>query len=350
LLKLYYVAFFSAILTALAATPLSIVIARKAGALDPLHPRKIHLKETPRWGGIGILAGFLAGLLVLWFSYPPFKKLLHFSQGIARDGKVIFTLNLGEQLAGILFGACLLFGLGLWDDKKPVRPAIKFLIQIIAAYVAMTYGVRIYGLSIPGYEAYSQFPLWFMQIATLLWLVGMTNAVNLVDGLDGLAAGLVAIVAASFLSIALLHPKSLTPPFSHQIKLAGIIAAALLGASLGFLVYNFHPAKVFMGDSGSLSTGFILGCIAVTGAFKTTALAVLFVPFLLVAVPAFDMAAAFLRRIVRKQSPFEADRSHFHHYLLRKGWTQREAVLLVYVATLVLSLASFVIVTMKIKG
>jgi UDP-GlcNAc:undecaprenyl-phosphate GlcNAc-1-phosphate transferase len=186
-----------------------------------------------------------------------------------------------------------------------------------------------------------------MQIITILWLVGMANAVNLIDGLDGLAAGVVAIVAGSFIAVSLIQEKTLTPFLMNQTKLAGVIAAALLGGVLGFLIYNFHPAHVFMGDSGSLSIGFLVGCIAVIGTFKTTILAVLLVPFILVAVPFFDMTFAFSRRLWRHQNPFEPDRGHIHHRLLDAGWTQREVVLMIYVVTLVLSILSVTVVGVK---
>jgi len=337
----------SSLLVSLIMTPVSIKLASYFGAIDKIEPRKIHRRIKPRWGGIGILSGFFMGLLILWIFEPEFKELLQFSKGIVRNEKVRFTLNLGEQLAGITFGVVVLFILGLIDDRKSVRPGVKFLIQIIAAFGAMIYGVRIYGLSIPGFESYAHFPVSITMIVTVLWLVGMSNAVNLIDGLDGLAGGVVAIVAGSFLAVTLIQGEGHSLLFENQMKLAGIVAAALLGGTLGFLVFNFHPAHVFMGDSGSISLGFLVGCIAVIGTFKTTILAVLFVPFILVAVPVVDMAMAFGRRLINKKSPFEADRSHFHHKLLDAGWSQREVVLLVYVVTLILALISVTVVGIK---
>jgi UDP-GlcNAc:undecaprenyl-phosphate GlcNAc-1-phosphate transferase len=246
---------------------------------------------------------------------------------------------LGEQLAGILVGSFIIFTVGFIDDRKPVQAGIKFLLQIIAAYVAMIYGVRIYGLSIPRFEAYANFPLWLVQLTTVIWLVGMSNAVNLIDGLDGLAAGVVCIVAAAFLAVVLIQEGNHSQLFQHQMTLAGVIAASLLGGTLGFLVYNFYPAQVFMGDSGSLTLGFLLGAMAVIGTFKTTILAVLFTPLFLVAVPMADMTFAFGRRLMSKKNPFAPDRSHLHHRLMDAGWTQREVVLLIYVITLLLAFA-----------
>ncbi len=347
MLELYLIAVGTAFAVSLAATPASMTLARRFGALDLLDPRKVHTKVKPRWGGIGIMAGFFAAILVVWLFFPSFHKILQFKRPVTHNGDVVFTLRLVEQFSGILFGVVLLFILGIVDDLKPVKPIVKFLIQIIAAYVAMIYGVRIYGLSLPGFEAYQQFPLWFMQLVTVLWLVGLTNAINLVDGLDGLAGGLVAIVVGAFLAAALVQDGSPKLWMTNQMRLTGIIAASLLGGVLGFLVYNFYPAKVFMGDSGSLSLGFLVGCIAVIGMFKTTILAVLVIPFLLVAVPIADMTVAFGRRLLNKKNPFAADRSHFHHRLLDSGLTQREVVLFIYVVTLVLAMVSVTVVGIK---
>jgi UDP-GlcNAc:undecaprenyl-phosphate GlcNAc-1-phosphate transferase len=347
MIRVYFIASITSFLVSLVATPASIYLARKWGVLDPLDPRKVHTSEKPRWGGIGIMGGFLASLLVVRLFLPELNKILNFSQGVLNKGKLIFTLNLGEQLAGILFGTLLLFIVGLCDDRKPISAGMKLLFQIIAAYVAMTYGVKIYGLSLPGFESYSFFPLWFMQIVTVLWLVGLCNAVNLIDGLDGLAGGTVAIIAGAFLAVALIQEGTHSVMFDFQMRLAGLIAAALMGGVLGFLVYNFYPAQVFMGDGGSLSVGFLVACIAVIGAFKTTILAILFVPFLLLAVPVTDMTFAFIRRLINKQSPFKPDRGHFHHRLLDSGWSQREVVLLVYSVTLALSLFSITISAVK---
>ncbi len=341
MLRLYLIAVVSSFVVSLAATPVSIALARRFGAIDAPDPRKVHAKPTPRWGGIGVMAGFFFAMFALWYFIPAFSHLLTFHQGIVRGGKVVFTLALSDQLAGILFGVTLLFIVGLVDDRRPVPAGMKLSLQIIAAYVAMTYGVRIYGLSVSGHE--SQFPLWLMQIVTVLWLTGLCNAVNLVDGLDGLAAGVVAIVAGAFLAVTLVQQAGIGALFTNQMRLAGVIAAALAGGLLGFLVYNFHPAQVFMGDSGSLSIGFLIGCIAVIGAFKTTTLAVLVIPFVLVSIPVVDMAWSFSRRVLNRQNPFAPDRGHLHHRLLDAGWTHREVVFMVYVVTLILAAFSITI-------
>lgn len=345
--RLYLIALAIAFAGSLIGTPLSMLLARRFDAMDPVDPRKIHLEPKPRWGGIGVMIGFFLSIVSLWYGFPAFRKLLTFSQGIAQKGKVLFTLNLREQLAGILAGTLILFIVGLIDDRRPMKPTLKLSWQIIAAYVAMTYGVKIYGLSIPGMEAYAYFPLWLMQVITVLWLVGLCNAVNLIDGLDGMAAGVVAIVSGAFLAVTMIQLGSHSVLFSQQMKLAGFIAAALMGGVLGFLIYNFYPARLFMGDSGALSIGFLVACIATIGAFKTTIFIVLLIPFFLVAVPVADMTVAFGRRLLNKQNPFSADRGHLHHRLLDAGWTQREVVLLVYTITLLLACLSITMVALK---
>lgn len=346
-MRIHLIALATALIVSLVATPFSVKLAKKFGAIDKMGARKIHRGERTRWGGMGIVFGFFSGLFFLWAMVPEFRQLLNFTYVMVRDGKPHFTLNLGEQLAGILFGVVLLFIVGLVDDRKPVKPGIKFLLQIIAAFVAMIYGVRIYGISVPGFESYSHFPVFVTMVVTILWLVGMANAVNLIDGLDGLAGGIVAIMAGAFVAVSLIKGQTHSLLYSSQMKLGGIIAAAMLGGVLGFLVYNFHPAHVFMGDSGSLSLGFLVGCIAVIGTFKTTILSVFIIPFLLVAVPVLDMAMAFSRRLLNKKNPFEPDRSHLHHKLIDAGWTQREVVLMIYVVTLILALVSVTVVGVK---
>ncbi|MFN0117561.1 MAG: glycosyltransferase family 4 protein [Elusimicrobiota bacterium] len=339
----YFVAIVSALVVSLILTPFSAKLARRFGAIDLPDPRKVHHDALPRWGGIGIMGGFLSSLLIVYLFFEDFRKMLMVSQPFVRKGKILYTLDMADQLIGILLGSFILFVVGLVDDRKPINPGMKFLLQIIAAYVAMTYGVRIQGISIPYLSEISQFPLWIMQILTVLWIVGLSNAMNLIDGLDGLAGGTAAIISGAFVAVTLIQDGMYTNIFGLEMKLAGLLAACLLGATIGFLVYNFYPAQLFMGDSGALTVGFIISCLAVVGAFKTTLLAVLVIPFLLVAIPVLDMTVAFGRRLLGGKNPFAADRGHFHHRLLDRGWTQREIVFLVYIVTLVLA---FICVTM----
>jgi len=265
---------------------------------------------------------------------------------LMEGGDVVGLLSLKAQFVGILVGALVVLALGMWDDRKSLPALPKLLVQIIAAYVAMVYGVRIAGLALPGL-GFVDFPIFLSQIITLLWLLGFMNAVNLIDGLDGLAAGLAAIAAGTFLVVCVLQGETKIVLFSKQLKLAAILSAAVLGASLGFLLYNFHPARVFMGDGGALFLGFMLGAISIIGTLKTSAVLAVIIPVLVVALPVLDVAFAMFRRFRSGQGMMQADRLHFHHRLLAFGWTQKEIVLLMYVVTLVLSILTILLTLFK---
>ncbi|MBI4397455.1 MAG: undecaprenyl/decaprenyl-phosphate alpha-N-acetylglucosaminyl 1-phosphate transferase [Elusimicrobia bacterium] len=327
-------------------TPVSIWLSERFGAMDQPDPRKIHSKPMPRWGGFGVFASALAAMFVLLWLEPRFGQLLSFRHKVLENGEIVGLLSLKQQFAGIWAGALVCLFLGMWDDRRPLSPFPKLLIQIIAAYVAMVYGVRMAGVALPGL-GFVQFPIFLSQIVTLLWILGFMNAVNLVDGLDGLAAGIVAIAAGTFLVVCALQGETRVILYSKQLKLAAVLSAAVCGAAAGFLLYNFHPARVFMGDSGALFMGFMLGAISIIGTLKTSAVIALIIPVLVVALPVLDVAFALFRRFRAGQGLMQADRGHFHHRLLAQGWSQREIVLLVYCITLVLSLFTILLTIYK---
>lgn len=340
-------AFFLALAGALLVTPASIWLADLLGVHDLPGARKVHRRPVPRWGGLGIFAGVLLALSGLYFFSETFQSLLRFKGSFYPNDPQGF-LSIDKQLMGILAGGTLVMILGLVDDYKNVSAAVKLPIQIIAAYMALDYGVRISGLTFP-WAGYVRFPILVSQILTVLWILGFMNSVNLIDGLDGLAAGLVAIASGTFLVIALLQWDSKILFFTRQMQLAAVLSAVLCGSALGFLFYNFHPAKTFMGDSGALFMGFLLGTITVIGTLKTAAVLALVIPLIVIAVPVIDVAFAIFRRWRTKQGLMVADRKHFHHRLLQWGWSQREAVLLVYVFTLILSIVSIVLTVFKAR-
>jgi UDP-GlcNAc:undecaprenyl-phosphate GlcNAc-1-phosphate transferase len=346
--SVYFIAFFVSLAASAALTPLCIRLARRLGVMDQPDPRKVHKEPTPRWGGLGIMGAILLTLGGLWSYSKPFRGLLHFAYQLKNPAGLMGILSLKAQLAGILLGAALVLVLGLIDDKKGVKASAKVLTEIIAAYIAMTYGVRIAGISVPWGE-YLSFPLWMTQIITVLWLVGMTNAVNLIDGLDGLAAGVAALVAMTFLAVAVLQDQTHVVLFAKQLKLSAVISSCIAGSCTGFLFYNFTPARVFMGDGGALGLGFLLGCVAVTGTFKTAAAAAILIPFVIAALPVADMTFSVVRRMWFKTALFQPDRGHIHHQLLDRGWTQREIVFLMYIVTLFFSIASILLTVFKGK-
>ena len=343
---LYIAGFLIALAISLGATPLSIWLAKRFDVMDHPNARKVHAMPIPRWGGLGIYLGIVGciGALSLWF--PHFDQLLEFHQSLYAQGRFIDRISLDHQLAGILVGLTLVVVLGMMDDRKPVSALPKLLTMIIASLMAMNYGVKITGLRLPFLDYY-QFPVLLSQALTVFWIIGFMNAINLSDGLDGLAAGLAAIAAATFLAVAIIQGHTDTLFIAKQLKLAGVLSAVLCGSCLGFLPYNFSPARVFMGDGGALGVGFLLGAITVIGTLKTTAVLSLMIPVIVVALPVLDVSLAMIRRYRKKARIMEPDRDHLHHRLMNRGWTGREVVLLVYVLTLILSIVAIFLAIVK---
>lgn len=340
----YLVSFLLAFSGAVIFTPISIFLAKEFRVLDKPQMRKVHLQPMPRWGGIGIYLGFFFALLLVYWIFPSVKNLLSFRY-LSRFGEV----SLRQQLVGIIFGATVVFILGLIDDKKPVQALTKFLVQIIASYIAMDYGVRISGLALPFLRRFYDFPLILSQLLSVFWICGFMNTINLADGLDGLAAGIAGIAALTFFIVSLIQGMTRQIILANQLKLAALLSVLLMGVCLGFLVYNFHPAKVFMGDSGALFLGFLLAGISAVGTLKTAAIVSLFIPVIVVALPVVDVLLAIIRRIQQGRKIMEPDRQHIHHRLLRFGWSQREVVLFIYVLTLLLSIVSITVTVFKAR-
>ena len=289
---------------AFAVTPLVKRLAQRVGAMDvPKDERRMHKIPIPRMGGLGIFFAFLVA--VLCFA------------GIDRE------------LRGILLGATIIVVLGILDDILTLNALPKFAVQIVAAVIAVLHGCRI--------EHFMGFRLatWLSYPVSVIWIVAITNAVNFIDGLDGLAVGVSAISTASLLVIALMVSES---------NIA-IILAALLGACLGFIPYNFNPAKIFMGDTGSTFLGFILATMSIQGLFKFYAVISFAVPFLILGLPIFDTAFAMIRRMAHGQSPMQADRGHIHHRLIDMGLNQKQAVATLYVISGILGLSAVVLTT-----
>ncbi len=289
------------------ATPLVKNLAYKVGAIDvPKDERRMHHQPIPRLGGLAIFIAFL-------FT-------------------VIIFADIDRQLQGMLLGAVMIVILGVLDDILSLKALPKFLVQIAAAGVAVYHGCVIQFVSNPNvFSETSYISLhWLSVPVTIIWIVAITNAVNFIDGLDGLAVGVSAISTASLLIIALMV---------GEINIA-IILAALLGACGGFIPYNLNPAKIFMGDTGSTFLGYTLACLSVTGLFKLYAIISFAVPFLVLGIPIFDICFAFLRRIAKGQNPMTADRGHVHHRLIDMGFSQKQAVAISYMLTAILGLAA----------
>jgi UDP-GlcNAc:undecaprenyl-phosphate GlcNAc-1-phosphate transferase len=337
--SVYYGAFFLSLTATCLFVPVALWASRRWGALDMPDPRKVHTAPIPRWGGLAMFLGFLSSVAALCMFHPRLQSLLAFRHRWTENGEVTGILSIKSQLVGILVGGSIVFVLGMMDDKKPLPAVTKLLMQIIAAYAAMMYGVRIAGMTLPG-MGYVTFPIWLSQAVTLFWMLGFMNTINLVDGLDGLAAGVAVIAAGTFLMVCVLQGETKVVLFAKQLKLAAVLSAALCGAAMGFLFFNFHPARIFMGDGGALFLGFILGAASVIGTLKITAVMAFVIPVLVIGLPVMDVAFAMFRRMRNGQGLFAPDKGHFHHRLLSRGWTQREVVFMAYIITLLLSLAT----------
>ena len=306
----YMLAFLIAIGAALVVTPGVILFAAKTGAMDAPDARKVHKKPIPRIGGIGIYIAFMAGMLVVMSMN-------------------VLTEEVSHELIGLLFGGSLIVLLGIIDDYKNLPAKVKLVGQIIAATVlVVVFDVRIDFITDPFGDYLF---LEFMAIpATIFWIVGLTNTVNLIDGLDGLAAGVSTIACITIFLVAL----------QQDILLVAVLTAALGGAAMGFLYYNFNPARIFMGDSGSMFLGYMLAGISIIGAVKCAATIALIVPILALGLPILDTTFAIVRRYRGGVPIFKPDKGHLHHRLLDLGFTQRQAVLLMYVISALLGLSA----------
>ena len=287
--------------------------AHKVGAIDvPLDGRRMHTQPIPRLGGLAIFMGFLASALIF--------------------GKWDMTMF------SILLGAMIIVVLGIFDDIVSLGAKFKFLIQVIAAVIPVCIG----GLKIEFFTSFNPFSdnqyfslgIFAVPI-TIIWIVGITNAVNLIDGLDGLAAGVSSIAAITMLAVGLL---------TNEIMVA-IVMAALAGSCIGFLPYNFNPAKIFMGDTGALFLGFMLATMSIQGFFKFYAVISFAVPFLILGLPIFDTASAITRRLLQHRSPMSPDRGHVHHKLVDMGFNVKQSVAILYAISGTLGLAAVVLTT-----
>ena len=303
-----------ALVVSFLASPVVKNFAYKVGAIDvPKDARRMHKVPTPRLGGLAIFLGFIVSA----FLFVPIRG--------------------DREMQSILMGAVIIVVLGVVDDIMALPAMLKFVVQICAALIPTLNGVVIQALSNP--NIFSENPYWSLEWlsvpVTVLWIVAVTNSVNLIDGLDGLACGVSTISATTVLVIALIASEA-------QVAL---VMAALVGACVGFMPYNQNPAKLFMGVTGSTFLGYILATMSIQGLFKFYAVISFVVPFLILGLPIFDTAFAFIRRIAHGQSPMHADRSHIHHRLIDMGLNQKQAVATLYVISAILGLSAVVLTT-----
>ena len=302
----------AAMLISFIATPVVKSLAEKVGAVDvPKDNRRMHKHPIPRMGGLAIFLGFLLSTLVF--------------------------VPLSTSLRGMLVGGVIIVILGIIDDIHALPAMPKFIVQIVAALIAVLHGNVIEVLSNP--NIFSDNPYWVLGPwaipISVIWIVAITNAVNLIDGLDGLAVGVATISSLTMLVIAMLVSDNLV----------ALMMAALAGSCIGFLPYNHNPAKIFMGDTGSTFLGFVLATVSIQGLFKFYTIISFAVPFLMLGLPLFDTCFAILRRISKGQNPMSPDRSHVHHRLIDMGFNQKQAVAILYVISAILGLSAVVLTT-----
>ena len=307
------IAFVLAFVVTFVATPYTIKIAKKVGAVDiPKDERRMHKKSMPKFGGPAVILGFLVSTIYLLIVMSMEKSINLFG-----------FEEYWRKLLGFLIGIGIISAFCVVDDIKTIKPFTKLIGQILAAIAAVLAGIRIEGVTLP----FLNFPEMHQVtsvILTIAWVVIVTNAINLIDGLDGLSSGISVISAVSLLIIFVLNGSSMV---------SVILITALAGALVGFLPFNFSPAKTFIGDTGSNFLGYSLAIISILGSAKTYTAAVIVLPLIVLGLPIFDTLFAIVRRMIKGKSikaVFKADKGHLHHKSVARGYNQKQAVLILY--------------------
>ena len=303
----FFAAFLISFLVVLVATPIVNRFGQRVGLVDKPNHRKVHKRPMVRLGGVAMFIGVVVALLIVWWA----------------GGFGLLKPEKESEVWAVAIGGIAFFLIGLADDLFNLSPKTRLILQIVVAGLAWQSGIQIDFLTNP-IAGLMSLPDWASLPITVVWLVGMANAINWIDGLDGLAAGVSGIAAfvMFWTCLFMLQPQ------------AALFAAALAGATFGFLRYNFNPAQIFMGDGGAYFIGFMLAGVSIIGLVKSVTTVAVLLPYVILAVPILDMSAVIVDRIRRGKSPFVADKRHLHHRLLKAGLSQRLAVLFIYSLTL----------------
>ncbi len=319
MLKEVVIIFVTAFVLALIFTPLSIKLAPKVGGVDiPKDNRRMHSRPIPRIGGIAIFIGTIVTLLI-W------------TPGIGLSYMTGFSFD--ERLIGIIIGGAVIFIVGFIDDLKALSAKLKLASQIICGLILYFFSVRIEFFGVPFSEDVFQLPAAVSLIVTVIWVIVITNAINLIDGLDGLAGGIACISSIAIAYTAYIH--------GSYIVCMPLLAVA--GSCCGFLPFNFHPAKTFMGDCGSQFLGFMLAAVSMTSITKSATVVAIIIPVFILALPIFDTVFAIFRRIANKRPIMEADKGHLHHRLMAAGMGQRRSVLTLYCISGIMGVAAILL-------
>ena len=308
----YVVPFVIALVVSYALTPSVKKLAIKIGAVDRPNARKVHTHVIPRLGGLAIYIGFMAA--------------------------VLFCVPLQHELVGMLLGCTAIVAVGIWDDICNIPAKVKLVGQILAACIPIAFGIQIEWLTNP-FGDIIVLPELIAIPVTIFWIIGFTNTVNLIDGLDGLAAGVAFIASISMFLLA----------YNLNQFLPALVIVSMAGAALGFLQYNFNPAKIFMGDTGSMLLGYTLSVAAVLGLVKTAATVALVVPIIALGLPILDTTFAIIRRKMSGVPIFQPDKGHLHHRLLALGMTQKQAVLIMYFVSMILRIVALFVANVNYK-
>ena len=320
------ISFLLAFIVSFMVTPYSIKIAEKIGAIDiPKDDRRMRKKSIPKLGGLAVITGFAISLIYL-------ISVMNIEGSINLFDENEYL----KKLIGVGLGVVIITITGVIDDTKTLKPLQKLFGQVLAAIVAVSFGIKIGAEDIP-FVANMEIANEISTFATIIWIIVITNAINLIDGLDGLSSGIALISCISLLIIFALN---------YSPMIAILMITSLIGALVGFLPFNFSPAKTFIGDTGSNFLGYILSIVSILGVAKTYTAVVIALPMLVLGLPIFDVVWAIIRRIIKGKSIkaiFQADKGHLHHRLIAKGFSQKQAVLVMYAMSAALGLFAIIL-------
>ena len=320
------ISFLLAFIVSFMVTPYSIKIAKKIGAIDiPKDDRRMRKKSIPKLGGLAVIAGFAISLIYL-------ISVMNIEGSINLFDENAYL----KKLIGVGLGVIIITITGVIDDTKTLKPLQKLFGQALAAVVAVSFGIRISAADIPFIQN-TELANEISMVVTVIWIIGITNAINLIDGLDGLSSGIALISCISLLIIFALN---------YSPMIAILMITSLIGALVGFLPFNFSPAKTFIGDTGSNFLGYILSIVSILGVAKTYTAVVIALPMLVLGLPIFDVVWAIIRRVIKGKSIkaiFKADKGHLHHRLIARGFSQKQAVLVMYAMSAALGLFAIIL-------
>lgn len=319
-METYLLILLTSYIVSLILTPVVRDIAIRINAVDKPSKRKIHASETPLLGGLAVYISFMVAISLGFLINPRFKNLVL------------------PHTYGFLFGGAIIVAVGIYDDLFELKPLKKFLWQLcVASIFVLSFNGVIEMTTLPFIHKVVKFNYYFSVFCSILWIVGITNAMNFVDGLDGLCSGMSFIASVTLTIVCISHAEFLIAAF--YIGIAGSV--------MGFGKYNSYPAKIFLGDTGSMFLGYSLGCFAIMSSTKSTTFASLLIPLVALGIPVFDMLWVVVRRKTLGISVFEADKRHFHHKLLEKGYTSKQVVRILYLVSIVFSAITFLFIRIK---